>query len=157
MRTDYSLRMLIFLAIRDGRACTVNDVATAFGLSRNHLIKVAQRLSDLALVETLRGRSGGIRLAQPADRINLGFVVRKMEDDMALVECLKEDGGCCAIAPSCRLTGVVREALAAYLAVFDAYRLSDLVRNRDALAALLGIGADADLVRMTPSPGVSGA
>lgn len=141
LHTDYALRMLIFLAVRNGRPCTVNDVATAYGLSRNHLIKVAQGLSQLGLVETVRGRAGGIRLARPPEEINVGFVVRAMEDDKAMVECLKTDGGACVITPSCRLAGVVREALAAYLSVFDKCVLRDLVRNREALAALLGIAS----------------
>lgn len=139
LHTDYALRMLIFLAVRNGRPCTVSDVASAYGLSRNHLIKVAQGLSELGLVETLRGRAGGIRLARLPEEINVGFVVRAMEDDKAMVECLKTDGGACTITPSCRLTGIVREALAAYLCVFDKYLLCDLVRNRQALASLLGM------------------
>ena len=136
--TDYALRMLIHLAVGNGRPCTVNDVAETFSLSRNHLLKVAARLRKSGLIEATRGRSGGIRLAiVPAD-INLGSVIRRMEEDFALVECLQEDGGACLISPSCRLKTVVKEALEAWLTVFDQYTLADLVRNERALHALLG-------------------
>lgn len=138
-QTDYALRMLIFLAVRNGRPCTVNDVATSYGLSRNHLLKVARRLSGLGLVDTVRGRTGGIRLARDPEDVNLGSLIRATEDDLALVECLKSDGGECVIDPACSLRSVVREALGAYLAVFDKYVLADLVKNRNGLSALLGI------------------
>lgn len=139
LQTDYALRMLAFLAVRNGRPCTVNDVADSYGLSRNHLLKVARKLSGLGLLETARGRTGGIRLAIPPQEVNVGMVVRAMETDLALVECLKADGGECVISPACHLKGVVREALDAYLSVFDKYALADLVRNAGALALLLGI------------------
>ncbi|MEP9373824.1 Rrf2 family transcriptional regulator [Mesorhizobium sp. KR1-2] len=141
--TDYALRMLIYLAVRPDVPCTVSDVAEAYGLSRNHLLKVAHNLSKMGLVATARGRSGGIALALPPEEINLGRLVRRMEDDFALVECLKAEGGHCRITPACRLKGVVREALDAYLAVFDRYTLADLVENADALAPLLGLSSAA--------------
>lgn len=141
LHTDYALRMLIFLAARKQQAATVQDVAAAYGLSRNHLLKVALNLRKLGLVATTRGRSGGISLARDPSGINIGALVRAMEDDFALVECLGPQGGRCIITPACRLKGVVREALDAYLAVFDKYSLADIVRNRAALQALLDIGA----------------
>lgn len=144
--TDYALRMLIYLATRSGDACTVSDVADAYGLSRNHLLKVALNLKNMGLVETTRGRAGGIALACPPERINLGRLVRRMEDDFALVECLKTDGGHCVITPACRLKDVVREALDAYLAVFDKYSLADLTANMDILARLLDIRPGKDNV-----------
>lgn len=139
LHTDYALRMLIYLATRRGRPTTVQDVATAYRLSRNHLLKVALGLNRLGLVDTTRGRSGGIGLAVAPEKINLGALVRRMEDDLALVECMRSDGGACVISPACRLGGIVREALEAYLAVFDKYTLADLVKNRSALASLLSL------------------
>jgi Rrf2 family nitric oxide-sensitive transcriptional repressor len=139
--TDYALRMLIYLAVRPDTPRTVSDVADAYGLSRNHLLKVALNLSRMGLVSTARGRSGGVALALAPEEINLGRLVRQMEDDFALVECLKAAGGHCRITPACRLKGVVREALDAYLAVFDRYTLADLVENADALAPLLGVSS----------------
>ena len=139
LHTDYALRMLIFLALRKGRPCTVNDVAESYGLSRNHLLKVALNLRKLGLISTARGRSGGIRLALAPDQINIGVLVRHVEDDFVLVECLRADEGACIISPACRLRGMVREALNAYLAVFDKYSLADLVANGEALRMLFDL------------------
>lgn len=137
--TDYALRMLIHLEANRGRATRVADVADSYGLSRNHLLKVALRLGRLGYVTTLRGRAGGIALAQNASDINLGTVVRQMEEDFAVVECLRQNGGLCAIAPACRLKSVVGRALEAFLSVFDEYTLADITGNRAALAQLLSL------------------
>ena len=148
--TDYALRMLINLAISRERSCTVNDVAETFGLSRNHLLKVAYNLRKMGLVHAVRGRSGGISLAIPAADINIGSIIRRMEEDFSVVECLQRDGGTCLISPACRLKAIAAEALEAYLRVFDRYTLADLVRNEAALAALLGDGISGPSVRALP-------
>jgi Rrf2 family nitric oxide-sensitive transcriptional repressor len=137
--TDYALRMLIHLEANRGRATRVADVADSYGLSRNHLLKVALRLGRLGYVTTLRGRAGGIALARDASDINLGAVVRQMEDDFAAVECLRQDGGLCVIAPACRLKGIVGRAIEAFLSVFDEYTLADITGNRAVLAQLLSL------------------
>lgn len=139
LHTDYALRMLIFLAVRDGRSATVSDVATSYGLSRNHLLKVALNLGRLGYVRTTRGRSGGIALARHPEDINLGEVVRQMEDGFMLVDCMRPDGGTCAISPTCKLKGVVGKALEAFLLVFDAYTLADIAGDREALNALFDL------------------
>ncbi len=141
--SDYALRMLVFLALRADRTCTVNEIAEAYGLSRHHLLKVALQLKNLGLVESLRGRSGGISLAvDPAD-ISIGALMESLETDFALVECMKPTGGNCVISPECRMKGMFREALEAYLNVLRAYSLADALENGPALAALLEIpGAD---------------
>lgn len=141
--TDYALRMLMCLAARPDKPWTVSDVAMHYGISRNHLLKVALNLGRMGIVRTSRGRSGGISLARPAGEINLGDLVRRVEDDFALVECMQAAGGSCVIAPACRLKGVMKEALDAYLAVFDRYTLADLSSNASELAALLEIPARA--------------
>lgn len=137
LQTDYALRMLIYLAVHQGEPCRVTDVATDYGISRHHLLKVALKLGRLGYLTTLRGRGGGIALARRPEHVNLGEVVRHMEDDFALTECLRQDGGVCAIGPACRLKGVVGKALEAFLAVFDDYTLADITRNGSALAQLL--------------------
>lgn len=143
LHTDYALRMLVYTAIRRDGACTVNDVAEAYGLSRNHLLKVAMTLRDLGFIETSRGRAGGIRMAvAPAD-INIGALVRATEEDLSVVECMQPHGGRCVISPVCRLKGLFGEALTAYLAVLDRYTLADVIQNGSALGALLGIGEKA--------------
>lgn len=142
LHTDYALRMLIYVATRPDGLCTVSDVAEAYGLSRNHLLKVAQTLRDIGLVETTRGRAGGIRLARAPEAIGIGALVRATEEAFSLAECMQaESGSCCAISPACRLKGMLHEALAAFLAVLDRYTLADIVRNRAELGPLLGLGA----------------
>ena len=137
LQTDYALRMLMYLAIHQGRACRVTDVAVEYGISRNHLLKVALRLGRMGYVTTARGRTGGIALGRRPEDISLGEVVRHMEDDFALVECMRRDGGLCVISPACRLKGVVGKALEAFFAVFDDFTLADIAGNRAALAELL--------------------
>ena len=143
LHTDYALRMLIYVATRPAGVCTVNDVAEAYRLSRNHLLKVAQTLRDLGLVETARGRTGGIRLARPPEEIAVGALVRATEEEFPLAECMQAGGRACAISPACRLKGMLHEALCAFLAVLDKYTLADIVRNRATLGPLLGIDATA--------------
>lgn len=141
LHTDYALRMLIYIATRPDRTCTVMDVAEAYELSRNHLIKVAQTLRDLGLLETTRGRTGGLRLLRPPGEIGIGALVRATEEEFSLAECMQTCGRPCAISPACRLKGLLHEALSAFLAVLDKYTLADLVRNKSALGPLLGIDA----------------
>lgn len=141
--TDYALRMLIFLAGRPDHSCTVSDVADAYRLSRNHLLKVALRLRRLGVISTTRGRSGGIRLARQPHEINLGELVRGTEEDFSLVECMQDGGGLCAISPVCRMKGIFGEALEAYLAVLARYTLADATDRRLGLHALLGLSAEA--------------
>ena len=136
LQTDYALRMLMYLAIHRGRPCRVTDVAADFGISRNHLLKVALKLGRLGYLTTARGRTGGIALAQPPEDINLGDVVRQMEDGFDLTECMR-GGGKCAITPSCRLKGVVRRAFDAFLSVFDGVTLADIAGNEKELLDLL--------------------
>jgi len=87
----------------------------------------------------VRGRSGGIALARKPEEINLGDVVRQIEDDFGLVECMRPEGGICLISPGCRLKRVVRKAVEAFLSVFDDYSLADIAGNREVLAELLGL------------------
>lgn len=137
--TDYALRMLIYAALHPDGVCTVSEVADAYGLSRHHLLKVALTLRNLGIIETTRGRHGGIRLAMKPDRINVGALVRSTEQDFSLVECMP-GGGSCRISPACKLRDMFAEALDAYLATLDKYTLADVVRNRGALRPLLGVG-----------------
>lgn len=140
LQTDYALRMLIYLAIHRGRPCRVTDVATEYGISRNHLLKVALKLGRLGYLTTTRGRTGGIALARPPEDISLGDVVRHMEDGFALVECMHAEGGRCVLTPACGLKGVMHKALQAFLAVFDGVTLADITENRSELTKLLEMG-----------------
>jgi Rrf2 family transcriptional regulator, nitric oxide-sensitive transcriptional repressor len=137
--TDYALRLLMYVAVNDDGLATISEVAAGYGISKNHLMKVAHQLGLAGYVETVRGRSGGLRLAKPAEAIGLGDVVRRTEQDMALVPCFDPADKSCAI----RSCGILRRALekasAAFLAVLDDYTLGDLVKPRTPLRALLAI------------------
>ncbi|MFE1600119.1 Rrf2 family transcriptional regulator [Methylobacterium sp. ID0610] len=137
--TDYALRTLIYLGLREPEQCSIAEIARAYGISENHLVKVVHQLGRLGLVHTLRGRGGGIRLGRPPAEIVIGAVVRETEEDLALVECFS--GGACAITAPCRLKRVLGEALAAFLAVLDRTTLADLLGAEAGpeMALLLGI------------------
>ena len=135
--TDYSLRMLIYLAARDDGLATIAGIAKAYGISTAHLTKVAHQLGVAGYIVTVRGRGGGLRLAKPAATIGVGDVVRRTEPDMALVPCFEPLNEHCPIAPACGLRGALYEARAAFLAVLDRYSLADLVQRRAELAGLL--------------------
>ena len=137
--TDYSLRVLMYLGIRPDRLCTIQEIASAYGISRNHLMKVAHQLGLAGYVDTVRGRGGGLRLARPPAQIGIGAVVRACEEDFRLVECFDAERNRCVITPACRLTAMLAEALDAYLAVLDSYTLADLLRDDTRLRRLLAI------------------
>jgi Rrf2 family nitric oxide-sensitive transcriptional repressor len=133
--TDYSLRVLIYLAARPERRATIAEIADSFAVSEHHLTKVVHFLGKHGWLANVRGKGGGLSLARPPDSINVGDVVRHTEAN-AIVECFEEGGGECRIASLCRLRGVLDEAVAAFYAVLDRYTLADLARNRAALSAI---------------------
>lgn len=130
--TDYALRVLMHLALRQDRLSSISEIARAHRISENHLTKVVHHLGKLGLATTVRGRGGGLRLARPADEIRVGEVIRLTEDGMDLLDC-----GSCLLAPACALTGALAEALDAFLRVLDGYTIADLIRPGDRLRALL--------------------
>jgi Rrf2 family nitric oxide-sensitive transcriptional repressor len=138
--TDYSLRMLIYLAVRQDGLATIGEVAERYGISQHHLTKVAHQLGLAGFITTVRGKGGGLRLARPAAEIRLGDVVRRTEPDMMLVPCFAASSGePCHIGPACGLPPVLHEARAAFMAVLDRYTLADVVQKRAGLQALLGL------------------
>jgi len=143
--TDYALRMLLYLSVRPERLNTIQDVSAAFGISRNHLMKVAHELGRLGFVDTVRGRGGGLKLSRPPEEIRLGDVVRAMEEDLKVVECFDPDHNTCAITGICRLRGALSEGLMAWMAVLDRYTLADLAAPRIALSERLKIPLTPDV------------
>ena len=135
--TDYTLRVLMYLALDRGRLATIPEVAAAYGVSRNHLMKVVHHLALAGLVETVRGKGGGIRLGRAPETIRIGAVVRAAEGDAPIVACLSKEAGACPISPVCRLTRALVESFDALYDNLDRYTLADLVGNRRALAAIL--------------------
>ena len=138
MYTDFSLRVLIYLGSKEpGTLSTVQEISSAYNISKNHLMKVTFELGKAGFIRTVRGRNGGIELAVKPEDINIGAVVRKMEDDFHLVECFDREHNRCPIAPVCGLRGVLGQALHAYLSVLDGYTLEDLLVNRQGLREIL--------------------
>lgn len=131
--SDYSLRVLMYCALRSDRLVTIQEVADVYGISKNHLTKIAFDLGRKGYLETVRGRGGGLRLARAPEKIGLGQVVRAMEDDFTIVECMNAKTNTCVISGPCRLRGALSRALKAYLAVLDEYTLADLVGEHPAL------------------------
>ena len=131
--TDYSLRVLMYVAARDGAGVTIAQIASAYGISRDHLMKVVQELGKAGYLRNVRGRFGGLLLAQKADEIVVGDVVRRMESDFDLADC-----GNCVIEPVCVLTGALQDALAAFMKVLDGYTLADLLELRGGMLQLFG-------------------
>ncbi len=124
--TDYAMRLLIYVGRNSERLCTIPEVAQAHGISEAHLRKITNRLGQTGVLQTVRGVGGGIRLGQPASRINVGAVIRDMESDWNLVEChVSADNGC-VLSGRCTLAGVLDDALAKFLQHLDQFTLADL-------------------------------
>jgi len=124
--SDYTLRLLMYAAVRKDRLITIEETAAIYRISRTHLMKIANLLTRAGYLKAVRGRSGGLMLAKPPEKIRLGDVIRATEPDFALVECF-DTGNECIITGRCRLRGVLREALAAFLDVLDRHTLADLM------------------------------
>lgn len=124
--SDYAFRMLMYAAASGDNLITIEETARRYGVSRPHLMKVANLLTRSGYLTAVRGRSGGLRLGARPEQIGLGDVVRATESDFELVECFSSSGAC-RLTPSCRLRGVLGEALSAFVSVLDRYSLADLV------------------------------
>jgi len=145
--TDYSLRVLIYVAVHPDEPVTIQQISDAFGIPKNHLVKIVQNLGQKGYLLTMRGRSGGIRLGRPATDINLKDVVCATEPDFGMVECFR-DGNRCVITRACGLRGVLQQALQAYLDVLDGYSLQDLVEKPAAINRTLSLGIPVEDIRL---------
>lgn len=123
---DFGIRILTYLGLRPHSQSTVGEIAAAFNISHHHLTKVVQQLVGHGFVESRRGKQGGLRLACLARDIRIGSVIRALENDFHLVECMRRERGC-RIAPACRFSDIVSEANGAFLAVLDGYTLEDML------------------------------
>jgi Rrf2 family transcriptional regulator, nitric oxide-sensitive transcriptional repressor len=130
--TDYSIRVLVHLGVSGEGLCSIAEIARAYDISHNHLMKVVQDLAAAGFVEAVRGRSGGLRLGRAPAEINLGVLVRHTECDFDLVDC-----STCAIRPACTLPGILAEATRAFMSVLDRYTLADLLKNGAPLRSIL--------------------
>ena len=138
--TDYSLRVLIYLAINKQQLTTINDIATSYNISKNHLMKIVQQLNQQGYVLATRGKNGGIKLNREPKDLNIGRLVRVIEDKNKLIECFGVDNQC-VITPSCQLKNIFAEAQENFFKTLDAYTLQDLIGEpqQAALINLLAI------------------
>lgn len=131
--TDYTLRVLMYCAAHPGRLITIAELAVRHAVSKNHLMKVVNDLARQGLLETIRGRGGGLRLSMSPASIRVGDVVRSCETDFRLVECFDSSTNTCSLTPTCRLKGVLDAALRAYFKELDAATLADITGTRSSI------------------------
>jgi Rrf2 family nitric oxide-sensitive transcriptional repressor len=156
--TDYSLRVLLYLAVRGSGLSTIQDISDAYGISKNHLMKVVQQLGELGWVETVRGRNGGLRLAEQTGALTVGEIVRATESDFALVGCFPDQHGerrGCVITAQCRLRGALEAARNAFLAELDRHTIAEVAQPHGPLAALLGLSSVIPIMPVAPAGGDS--
>ncbi len=162
--TDYTLRVLMYCAAHRDRLVTIGELAEQHGLSKNHLMKVVNDLARHGLLETTRGRGGGLRLLAEPQNIRIGDVVRATETDFRLVECFDATTNACTLSPSCQLKHLFSEALAAYFKTLDGATLADVTQgltstatksNRSLAGRKLSVVVAAPTSRRTARPGRS--
>ncbi len=134
--SDYSMRVLMYLALQQEQRVTIGDIAKRYQISDNHLTKVVHFLAKAGYIKTIRGKGGGLKLERPVEAINLGTVIRLTEGDEGLLPCVQGEGDCCLI-PVCRLTGILRESQQALYQVLDKYTLADLLIDKAPLTRIL--------------------
>jgi Rrf2 family nitric oxide-sensitive transcriptional repressor len=140
MHTDFALRVLVYLAVRPDRLCHVSEIARDYTISRNHLVKVVNRLARAGFVQTHRGRAGGVARARDPEQIRVGDVLRHTEGAFEPVECFRTENQC-VITPACLLPAILSEAYRNFVATLDRYTIADMTAPRLRLDALLTAGA----------------
>jgi len=142
-QTNYAIRILMYCAANDGRLSRIPEIASAYSVSELFLFKILQPLVEAGLVETVRGRNGGVRLGKPAADITLFDVVRVTEDSFSMAECFDNDATECPLVDSCALNSALRKALGAFFEVLESYSIADLAKERPDLRFLLGLPEEA--------------
>lgn len=150
--SDYSLRVLLFLAVHPERSSSAREIAEAYGISLNHLVKVVHNLGKLGYIKTERGRGGGISLGHDPKEILLGTVVRQTEPDAGLVECFDPTHNTCPIDGACRLKGILADAMEAFWSVLDKHSVADLTGEHQRLVQILGISQPRPRTRLRKLP-----
>lgn len=134
--TDYSIRALIYIAVRD-EICTIQDITKAYNISNHHMVKIIHNLSKLGFIKTNRGKGGGITMAVSPTEINLGKIVNQIEPSFDLVPCFNKEKSNCCIAPVCKLKTILFEAKTGFVSILDRYTLADILSNKQELKELL--------------------
>lgn len=138
--TDYTLRVLIYVGAKGEGLATISEIADCFGISKAHLMKVVYELGHAGLLETVRGKHGGIRLLRRPANIRVGDVVRSTENNLSAVACLSPNGTDCRIEGVCVLKGAMRGAAEVFIAHLNQFTLADLLRPRAGLRRAIGLG-----------------
>ncbi len=144
--TDYSLRVLLYLGSHPDRRVTITELADAYQISRNHLVKVVHQLSIHGWITTIRGKSGGMHLAFPPEQINIGTVIRQTEPHMNLLECFDKENNNCSISPACHLKRVLYQARKAFMEVLDRHSLADVLGSHANAREVISI-LDANIIQ----------
>lgn len=139
-QTNYAIRILMYCAANDGQLSRIPEIAAAYSVSELFLFKILQPLVQHRLVETVRGRNGGVRLGRPAAEITLFDIVRVTEESFAMAECFEKDATDCPLVDSCSLNEALRKALGAFFEVLEGYSIQDLIVARPQMRNLLGLG-----------------
>ena len=138
-QTNYAIRILMYCAANEGRLSRIPEIAAAYSVSELFLFKILQPLVEHGLVETVRGRNGGVRLGRAADAISLFDVVRVTEENFAMAECFESDASECPLVDSCGLNAALREALNAFFDVLARHSIADLAASKHDMRTRLGI------------------
>lgn len=133
--TDYGLRTLMYVAARSENIASVKEVSEHYGISRNHLVKVVHRLSQLGYIETTKGKGGGIKIAKGTEKLRLGELIKQLEPNMNMVECFDAKTNTCRITGSCQLKHYLFEATQSFINTMNKYTLADTVQNKELLFA----------------------
>jgi Rrf2 family nitric oxide-sensitive transcriptional repressor len=129
--TDYSVRVLMYVAHKNGELASIREVSEAYDISKNHLMKVVHLLGKGGYLDTVRGKNGGFRLGKETKDINIGALIRYTEDDLSIVECFSDTENRCSLVNVCSFSNVMQEALQAFLGAADKYTLEDLVKDKN--------------------------
>jgi len=129
--TDYSLRVLIYLALHPEEKITIDQLTNAYGVSRHHIRSVVHQLSKLGYIESTQGKGGGVILALDASEISIREIVENSENDFNIVECFSPEGNSCPIEPLCILKRALNEASENFLSTLERYTIEDLIKNKN--------------------------
>ncbi|NOX92406.1 MAG: Rrf2 family transcriptional regulator [Gammaproteobacteria bacterium] len=139
LHTDYALRVLIYLAQKDGELATISEITDFYRISRNHLVKVVHHLAQENFIHTTRGKHGGMRLARAAELIPIGQVVRRMEPNFDIVECFSNSNQPCTVTPICALKEVLHRAISEFLALLDQFTVADAVTQNQTTEQIFAV------------------
>lgn len=137
--TDFALRALIYISLKEHGTATISEIANSYAISKNHLVKVVHKLGQLGMVETIRGKHGGIQLNYSPSEINLGKLVQQLEPHFFIVECFDKKNGKCVIAPVCKLKHILCQAKNSFIETLNHYTLADIISNTIELKGLLNV------------------